>query len=130
MNRRLKPGFQGGNVRAGGGQQRAGLLHVQITGQPLGKPVAGERERPGLRPEVFPGDHNPALITAHRHIIARHLAQQRHPGGPPVVHGGGHFRPGGLRRAPRAPKHIQFPRGVKARLIYIIVKRHPGWNGQ
>ena len=83
-----------------------------------------------LRRDVFAGNRQSALITAHVNVIARHVAEQRDQGGAPAEFRGGDLVPGRFRRAAFAAEHVNFPRGVEAGLINIIFKRHTRRNRQ
>ena len=101
--------FQRGHLRPRRGQQRAGLLHIQITGQTVGKAVAGDGQFLRLRGDVLVGNRQAALIPAHLEIIVRHFAQQRHHRAPAIKFGGGEIGPGGFLRPAFATEHINFP---------------------
>jgi hypothetical protein len=61
-----------------GRENRGGLLHIQITGQPMLETVLREDQIIFLRPDIFMGNGQLALIAARFNIIARDFTQQRH----------------------------------------------------
>ena len=112
--------FEGGNDRARGGKNRAGLLHVEVAGQAVGETVLYNRQRLLLRVYVVAGNFQSPLITARFDIVARDFAEQRDEHIAFAELRGGDLRLGRFRRAACAAEHVNFPRGIETRLIHII----------
>ncbi len=69
--------FQRWHDSACGGENRAGLLHVQVAGQAVGVTVLSDRQGLLLRADVVAGNFQPPLIAAGFDIVARDFAEQR-----------------------------------------------------
>ena len=77
VNGNLERRFQCGHAGASGGENGAGLLHVEVAGQAVRETVLSNRQRLFLGADVVMGNFQPPLITARFDIVARDFAEQR-----------------------------------------------------
>ena len=119
----LERTFQRGDLGPGGGEQRGGLLHIEVARQAMLETVLGDGQALFLRRDVFTGNRQSLLIAARVNIIARDFPDQRYQHVAPAEFRGGHFGLGRLLGAADAAENVQLPGSVEAGLIDIVFKR-------